>query len=475
MYWSKYNTLFHSKRFGYFLYNALSNALLEIDKPHYQCLEQLQHNPQLSNPHLDDQFLILLREVKILVKEGEEKKLLMARQYRRDTLSFDNTHLILSICPTLCCNFRCAYCFEHTQQSTSVMNHETVDRLISFIRRFKQARYLSISWYGGEPTIAFDVIRYITQRVKELDITFEDAGLVTNGYLLRADKVSQLNDLNIKTIQITLDGPKDVHDARRVLASGRPTYQRILDNIDTLMNSAYEGSCNIRVNVDKNNLSGFFDLRTHLLERFRGKNLSVYAGHVDTATDHNYDKNCNLCAKEWTDFTIEQYRHNGVAPGEGVYPSGSLFNICSANTRNSFVIGPEGELYKCWEDVGKHDMVIGSIFEEDPVTNLELVTLYSVGTDPYLDSECRECSTLPICGGGCANRRLRARHFHEKDLEFCSLYKDNLVTYLEEYYDVFRTKEICSDVLNPGRKAKDGKGYRMIHPCEKTRTVSRLV
>lgn len=467
IHWSTYNTLFHSQRLGYFIYNALSNTFIELDNLYYRFLEKLQNNPQFSNPAIDDQFVVLLWEKKILAKEGEEKKLLMTRQYQRDTLSFDNTHLILSICPTLSCNFRCPYCFENNQQNSTVMSPKTVDQLILFIKNHKKTSCLSISWYGGEPTLAFDVIRDITLRVKELDITFKDAGLVTNAYLLSHDKISQLNELNIKTIQITLDGPEEVHDTRRVLTGGHPTYRQIMDNIDALMNSSYEGSCNIRVNVDKNNMHEFFDLRTHLLERFKGKNLTVYAGHVDTARDHKYDKNCNLCAGEWTDFTIEQYRHISVAPSEGIYPDGKVFNICAANTRNSFVIGPEGELYKCWEDVGKQDMVIGSIFEDEPITNSELVALYSVGTDPYLDSECRECMVLPICGGGCANRRLRAKYFHEDGLEFCSLYKDNLIMYLEEYYDAFLTKELCSDVLNPGGKAKNRKGYRMVQPLRR--------
>lgn len=464
MRWSRYNTLFKSQRFGCFLYNAMSNVLFEIDKPHYDFLEQLQHNSQLLHPDIDDQFMVLLREQKILVKENEEAKSLMARHYRRGTLGFDNAHLSLSICPTLSCNFRCSYCFEQSQQNTTVMKAQVIDRLIFFIKRFKQASSLSITWYGGEPTMAYDVICDITQRVKAMGINFIDAGLVTNGYLLRADKISRLNDLNIKTIQITLDGPQGIHDSRRTLSSGRKTYQQIIDNIDTLMNSSYGGSCNIRVNVDKKNQSDFFELRTHLLERFKGKNLSVYAGHVDTATDHKYDKNCNLCAEEWAGFTIEQYHQNSATHGKGVYPNGSLFNICSANSHNSFVIGPEGELYKCWEDVGKQNMVVGSIFEDEPVTNPELVALYSVGTDPYLDPVCQECSTLPICGGGCVNRRLRAKHFHEGGLNFCSLYKDNLITFLMEYYDVFRTKEICDDLLNPVGKARNEKGYRMVHP-----------
>jgi uncharacterized protein len=464
LHWSKYNTLFHSDRFGYFLYNALSNTFFEIDKPHFLLLEQLRNNPQISSLDINHQFEVLLREHKILVKEGEEKKVLMERHYRRNLLSFDNSHLNLSICPTFRCNFRCQYCFEHTQQSTTVMNIETVNRLISFIKNFRNINRLSITWYGGEPTLAFGVIQDITMSIKELDITFEDAGLVTNAYLLNSDKISQLNDLNIKTIQITLDGPENLHDTRRVLADGHPTYQKIISNIDILMNSTYEGSCKIRVNLDKNNLSGFFGLRSHLLERFKGKNLSVYAGFVDIAQGSKFDNNCNLCAKEWKEFTIAQYRHISDTPSEGIYPIGNVFNICSANSLNSFVIGPEGELYKCWEDIGKHDMVIGSIFDDTPFANSELVTLYSVGTDPYLDTDCLECKVLPICGGGCANRRLRTKHFHEEGLEFCSLYRDNLVTYLLEYYDMFLIKELCSDVLNQHAKAKNSNGYRIVHP-----------
>ena len=291
--WSKYNLLFFSQRLGYFLYNALSNVFIELDEPHYGILKQLEDKPPLLKFDFEKQFLSLLLENNILVKKSDEEKLLMERQYKRDALSFDSTHLVLSICPTLYCNFRCPYCFEDSQTNATIMNTQTVDRLISFIKSFKDAKYLSITWYGGEPTIAFDVICDITRRIKELDVIIKEAGLVTNAYLLREDKISQLNDLNINNIQITIDGPEEVHDTRRTLAGGHPTYQQIMENINILMNSSYEGSCNIRVNLDKNNLSKFFELRTHLLERFKGKNLSVYAGYIDTEQDHK-DKNCNL-------------------------------------------------------------------------------------------------------------------------------------------------------------------------------------
>lgn len=465
MYWSIYNTLFYSERFGCFIYNALSNTFLEVDRYHYNFLEQTQKNPQLVNSDIDDQFLSLLQEKKVIVKEGEEQHCLIERQYKRNTICFDNVHLVLSICPTLGCNFRCPYCFEHMQQDMTMMNAETVNQLIAFIKSFIKIRSLSITWYGGEPTInpAFNVVREITKRIKKLDIDFREAGLITNAYLLGEEKINQLNELNIKTVQITIDGHQEIHDSRRVLANGRPTFQRIMDNIDKLMNSSFNGNCNIRVNLDRTNLSSFFDIRKYLLKRFNGKNLYVYAGNVDTSPDHLYDKNCNLCTEEWTELSVEQFQHFNISPREGIYPLGAIFNICSANTRNSFVIGPKGELYKCLEDVGNKRMVVGSIFQDNHISNAELVALYSIGTDPYLDKECIECNVFPICGGGCANRRLRAKHFNEDGLKYCSLYKENIVKYLMEYYDAFLTKEMCAQVLSIESEPWNKKGYRVIH------------
>ncbi len=457
--------LFHSEQHGEFIYNSMSNALIQVGNSNYGLLDQFRKKTDTIELDSDDQFHNLLQEKKILTGKGEDHRRLIERQYKRETLCFDNSHMDLSICPTLGCNFRCPYCFEHTQKDVVFMSSETVNELISFIQSFKSLKSISITWYGGEPTInhAFDVVREITRRIKGLDLHFKEGGLITNAYLLGKDKIDQLNELNINNVQTTIDGPQEIHNTRRILASGRPTFQRIIENIDALMNSSYTGSCNIRVNLDQTNLSSFFSIRKHLLERFEGKRLTVYAGHVDTTTDKDKESNCNLCAQEWTDFTVKQFKELNTPSGEGVYPLGAVFNICSANTRNSFVVGPEGELYKCWEDVGQKNMVVGTVSEDTPVTNNELVSLYSIGTDPFLDQECKECSVFPICSGGCANRRLRAKHYNEDGLEYCSLYKGNLRTYLMEYFDAFQTKEICSQVLGKEAIAWGDKGYRIIH------------
>lgn len=461
MKWSRYNLLFCSTKFGHFIYNALSNAFIELDEEHYQELERLRDGRQPASG-LDNTFLTFLQRQKILVGEGDEQAELSRRYLQRQALSLDRRHLALTICPTLGCNFRCHYCFERTQGSGTVMSDRTMGRLISFIREFRGADSLSITWYGGEPTLAFGVVRQITRRVRELGIKFKDAGLITNGYLLGSRIISELNDLNIKSVQITLDGPERIHDKRRVLRGGGQTFQQIMGNIASLMDSAYEGACSIRVNVDRDNMSAFFELREALLEQHRGKKLVVYAGQIESGRGQKIASSCRVCEEEWLDFALQQFRKVRSDGHGGIYPKGKMFNICSANNAGSFVVGPRGELYKCWEDVGNQELVVGTIHADEVITNPHLVALYESGTDPYLDGDCTSCAVFPICSGGCANKRLRTKFFGEDGAEFCSLHKKNLITLLLESYDAFLTETLCADLLNAHNGPAHRTPYRTI-------------
>lgn len=60
------------------------------------------------------------------------------------------------------------------------------------------------------------------------------ADMITNGYLLTEKVVAMLPSLSISSLQITIDDMKAVHDSRRCLKSGAPTFDRILQNIDNL-------------------------------------------------------------------------------------------------------------------------------------------------------------------------------------------------------------------------------------------------
>lgn len=461
--WSQYNTLFRTDGVGCFCYNALSNTLIELNEQCYALLEGFQQGQHISIAQ-DNGLFDLLREKHILLEAGEEEDLLLARQYHRQVNAFNSSTLGLTICPTLACNFRCPYCFESSQQIGTFMSTETQDRLIDWIKEHTAIKNLSVVWYGGEPLLSFDTIRALTGRFLDLGLSYEKAGLITNGYLLDTEKIRHLNDLMIDSVQITLDGPADLHDSRRFLTGGGPTFERILDNVTDLLNSDYAGSCNIRINIDRNNAEHFSKLHTELTERFKGKKLSIYPGYLHVMAGQSYDSRCCLNTREWADFHLDLGKRFGIFAAAGLYPADRLASTCVATSHQGFVVGPEGELYKCWDDVGRGEMVVGTIHRQEHITNPALIARYVTGVDPFNLQACRNCSILPICGGGCAHQRLLAGYHGCKEIQYCSFYKSQLTDFLEGYIDSVKTREICTALLQPGPVQAEPPPWRVISP-----------
>jgi len=190
--WSRYNTLFRSERYGWFLHNTLTGIILELDESHNTAAESLRNGLPAAEPLIDGAFITALEEHGFLAEPSEEKLKLMELRYQRNAACFSTGYVGLTICPTLACNFACPYCFEHSQSDATVMDNRTIEALIAFIKKHNDARHLSVSWYGGEPTLAFSVIETLTEKFIEAFPDYADAGIVTNGYLLDHAKIERL-------------------------------------------------------------------------------------------------------------------------------------------------------------------------------------------------------------------------------------------------------------------------------------------
>jgi molybdenum cofactor biosynthesis enzyme MoaA len=97
------------------------------------------------------------------------------------TLSSRFQQLILL--PTEKCNFRCTYCYEDFKLGR--MSESTqlgIERFIA--KRISELSYLSLSWFGGEPLVAKDIVlriaSYASRLSKEWGVGF-GGGLTTNG------------------------------------------------------------------------------------------------------------------------------------------------------------------------------------------------------------------------------------------------------------------------------------------------------
>ncbi|MGD0869782.1 MAG: radical SAM protein [Bryobacteraceae bacterium] len=114
-------------------------------------------------------------------------------------------HPILAhVIPMRRCNLACAYCNEYDDRSKPVsidVMHQRLDRLAEL-----GASIVTIS--GGEPLLHPDLDLLIA-RVRQHGMI---AGMITNGYLLTAERIQRLNRAGLDHLQISIDNvmPDDV-------------------------------------------------------------------------------------------------------------------------------------------------------------------------------------------------------------------------------------------------------------------------
>lgn len=101
------------------------------------------------------------------------------------------------IIPIRRCNLSCTYCNEYDDFSKPVPTQEMLRR----IDRLADLGTTIITISGGEPLLHPE-LEEIVRRVRRRGML---AGLITNGYLLTAQRIQQLNDAGLDHLQISVD------------------------------------------------------------------------------------------------------------------------------------------------------------------------------------------------------------------------------------------------------------------------------
>ncbi len=157
----------------------------------------------------------LLSELGMLVHDRDEEKKSALMFF--DQVNQKNTVVDFIVVLNLDCNFACKYCFEGSLKGDLYMSMETADDLIQFIKsKFTDdKKTLIIDFYGGEPLLSIDLIKYISGKLKpfaeEKGASF-NFSLVTNGSLLKRKTAEELAAIGLGGVKITIDGPPEIHN-----------------------------------------------------------------------------------------------------------------------------------------------------------------------------------------------------------------------------------------------------------------------
>lgn len=454
MKWSRYSKLFESQRNGWLLFNAASRSFFTVEPDQLAAVQGIMEDPEGFDYSEVPMLYMQLRSMGYLVEDGRDDDLYNIVKMRTLTNLYAPKNLLLTVAITRACNFDCPYCFE-SNRTGAPMSDEVEDKLVRFIEKFNSPT-VGLVWYGGEPLLAWNKIVRITERLQAAGKRLS-ASMITNGYLLTKDKAARLNDLGISHVQITLDGRQQTHDSRRFLKGGAPTYERILKNIDDVMHTDFKGRISVRVNVDGRNDEEYADVYSMVRRRYGrnfGKRISVYPGFVKG--DDHPDSSCFFEPEQQGEFLASMVSSHGISP-LSIFPQ-KVCQSCTLTRRNAYVVGPEGELYKCWDDVGLPEKVVGHIDRFDD-WNAALIAEGMVACS-YLDSpECKECFYFPICSGGC--HRIRQKNLHS-DVQHspCTYFKGNLEKLLELHYErkqaAARQAAEQRQAAQAGQAAQDG-------------------
>ena len=319
--------------------------------------------------------------------------------------------VVLTICPTMGCNFDCPYCFEN--HYAGKMSAQVQDDVVALAERMLDAsksKDLDVNWFGGEPLLAPDIIEALSGRlmalVDERGGTYS-AGIITNGYLLTQDIVDMLARCKVESAQITIDGLGPTHDVTRHLAGGGPTFDRIVANLRSLR---IPFRVNARHNVHEGNRHEVDELRAFVeqLADESGNDISYYTATVsDSEAAEQRGKQVGLlCQSDASEMGVTQ-EAEFFGHGQGFY--------CGAQSIWSIGIDERGNLQKCWEAVDKPEQSFGTAHDWDPerpletATDADNLTMYLSTACPVPDDECRSCVWLPACVGGCPHKRLFAQ------------------------------------------------------------------
>lgn len=318
------------------------------------------------------------------------------------------------------CNLRCRYCFYpekdglYPGRSDWRMPEEVLE---SFVRQYIEAQageVVSFAWQGGEPTLlGVDYFRRIVElQGKHAGGRRIENALQTNGVLLD-DEWCAFLAANGFLVGISVDGPRELHDAYRLDRGGRPTFAAVMRGLARLE----------RHGVDFNTLSVVHRLSArHALEVYRFLKASGSrfiqliplveweAGRVTARSVEplQYGRFLSAIFDEWVrhdvgrcyvqifDVALESWL--GLPPGLCAFRE-----TCGA----AMVVEHNGDLYSCDHYVRPENR-LGNLVEA-PLAALAASARqreFGEAKRRRLPRRCRECDVSFACRGECPKNRL---------------------------------------------------------------------
>jgi len=384
---------------GFLVYAPLHNAAFTVNRVAAEFIESMRREPMESIPVQFQELAALLDRIGLM---GEAP----AKPKSPDDPFFPTQALLLL---TENCNLRCGYCYSHGGDSkTNLPLHvakSAIDLIVS--NAVNQGAVATIRYHGGgEPTLRWETL---TETVTYLRASARDSGipshiaLNTNGVLSEV-KIAWIAK-NIDSVFISFDGPREVQNLQRPLASGRGTFDSVWHTMERF--SAMRKPFAIRSTITAENC----DCLPELVEMVASLGISgielepltrcgrAYTTGAMPPTPQQYIHAYKEAHRRARELDV-RLLYSGIRLG-GVSPI-----FCGAAGRN-FAVTPSGLATMCHRvsdpsEPGADSYIFGGYSEASGRFEFDFEKVDRMaGLHCESSSACKDCFAKWNCSGGC--------------------------------------------------------------------------
>jgi uncharacterized protein len=370
-------------------------------------------------------------------------------------MSASNFHVLAKPIGPIC-NLDCKYCFYLEKEALYPQVEKWAmrdDVLESYIRQYIEAHdtpVVNFAWQGGEPTLlGVDYFRNLVQIQKKYADGKQIANAFqTNGVLLNDAWAEFFLEYQF-LIGVSIDGPRELHDAYRVDKGGQPTFDRVMRGIETLRRHKVDFNTLTtvhRANADsplevyrflRDNGSGymqFIPIVERIAHQVTEEGLRLispdFAGPAKVAPwsvePRQFGRFLCTIFDEWVrrdvGRTFVQLFDISLELWTGMEASLCIFRKqCGA----ALAIEHSGDLYSCDHFVYPENR-LGNIMESAmaALAGSEQQQRFGEAKESMLPRYCRECDVRFACNGECPKHRFLTTPDGEPGLNYlCAGYK----------------------------------------------------
>jgi uncharacterized protein len=330
-------------------------------------------------------------------------------------LEFPLQTLVLNL--TNQCNLACAYCYEYGADKVATpdgkpkfMDFETARSAVDMLFSESSGRRgVHITFFGGETLMNFGllqrVVEYATAQAAALERSI-DFSLTTNATLLTPAIIDFLAENRIG-VTVSMDGPPELHDALRVFANGRGSYDIVAPKVRELLAKHRTRPIAARVTLT----SGVTDVGR--IYRHLKHDLGFHEvgfAPVTTAPDRLYAigdsrmgdvfAQFRALAEEYLEFALRGELHGFSNVSDTLaelYQGVNKSHPCGA-ALGLVGVGPSGDIAPCHRFVDSDTHALGNI-----ATGMDRAKQQAFLDRGHIDAKpvCHTCFARPLCAGGC--------------------------------------------------------------------------